>query len=368
MSKILSRKKNLQSCSVTIYDIAKSLGLSHTTVSLALRRSPKVKEKTRELVEKAAKRLGYRPNQNARCLKQGYLNRIALIIPVRGNYVDLIIRFDELCTDHGYEAVVMNLSTDPEKVKNTFEHILQSGFAAVAAFVWNFSEVSGILHEFSAQSRPIVILGPDSSFTPEPGFFSVRNSYYNAFKTLAERMIQLGHRKICFAYPGNVGYVKSYEKITQMIRELLKQVGTDYDPALIYRQTGPNTGLHDGYILGRTLHQKKPEVTACICIQDSAAIGLCRGLQETGIRVPVDFSVSGCGNWESTPYLGVSLSSVEMRFAEFAEKAWAYIYSRLQGGDEVMETAVLQAEAVIRESIGLAPQGVPLLLSAQKNS
>lgn len=355
MKKILSVRKSVSNCPVTIYSVARSLNLSHTTVSMALRGSTKVKEKTRQRVEEVARRMGYRPNQAARSLKQGYLNRIALIIPMQGNYMDLIMRFDELCTDHGYEAVIMNLSMDPRKVQKTFEHILQAGFVAVAAFVWNYSEVSGLLHEFSAQLRPIVLLSPDSSFIPEPGFFCVKNSYYDAFQALADRMIQSGHRKICFAYPDNVGYVKSYERIGRMIRERLSLSGSDFDPALPYRQSGINTGLNDGYLLGRTLGRRRGEVTACICIQDSAAIGLCRGLQEEGIRVPLDFSVSGCGNLGASAYLGVSLSSVEMHFVKFAEKAWEYIYSRLQGESSQAEAVTVQAEAVFRESITMAP-------------
>ncbi len=52
----------------SIREIARSLGLSHTTVSEALRDSPRVNPATRRRVQKAAKAVGYRPNPLAGAL------------------------------------------------------------------------------------------------------------------------------------------------------------------------------------------------------------------------------------------------------------------------------------------------------------
>lgn len=52
----------------SIREIARSLGLSHTTVSEALRESPRVNVVTRRRVQKAARAAGYRPNPLAGAL------------------------------------------------------------------------------------------------------------------------------------------------------------------------------------------------------------------------------------------------------------------------------------------------------------
>ena len=54
--------------SVTLKDIAKALGLSRTTVAMALKNAPKIAECTRQRVQKAAKELGYEPNPMATSL------------------------------------------------------------------------------------------------------------------------------------------------------------------------------------------------------------------------------------------------------------------------------------------------------------
>src|SRR4051812_19855777 len=45
-----------------IRKIAKAAGVSHTTVSLALRNHPRVSEQTKRRIQTLAKKMGYRPN------------------------------------------------------------------------------------------------------------------------------------------------------------------------------------------------------------------------------------------------------------------------------------------------------------------
>jgi DNA-binding LacI/PurR family transcriptional regulator len=53
---------------VTVYDIAEKLGVSHSTISLALRNHPGISEKRREQVKKAAKEMGYVPDPHLAAL------------------------------------------------------------------------------------------------------------------------------------------------------------------------------------------------------------------------------------------------------------------------------------------------------------
>ncbi|WP_439685509.1 HTH lacI-type domain-containing protein [Cupriavidus oxalaticus] len=66
---------------VTIRDVARSLNISHTTVSRALADSPKISEKTRQRVRQEAERLGYVPSASARNMRGRRSSLVGLVIP-----------------------------------------------------------------------------------------------------------------------------------------------------------------------------------------------------------------------------------------------------------------------------------------------
>ena len=66
---------------ITIYDIAKELNLSASTVSRALKENPVINIETRKRVLDCAKELGYRSNTFASNLRTQRTNTIGVIIP-----------------------------------------------------------------------------------------------------------------------------------------------------------------------------------------------------------------------------------------------------------------------------------------------
>lgn len=66
---------------ITIYDIAKSLEISPTTVSRALNNHTAVNEQTKQRIFRAAKEMGYRSNIFASNLRSKRTNNIGVIVP-----------------------------------------------------------------------------------------------------------------------------------------------------------------------------------------------------------------------------------------------------------------------------------------------
>ncbi|MEM1212201.1 MAG: LacI family DNA-binding transcriptional regulator [Planctomycetota bacterium] len=64
---------------VTIKEIAKSAGVSASTVSCALRDTGRISLKTREQVKSVARELGYRVNCSARATRSARFNCLSLI-------------------------------------------------------------------------------------------------------------------------------------------------------------------------------------------------------------------------------------------------------------------------------------------------
>ena len=100
---------------VTLRDIAKSLNLSHATVSFVLneRHDVAIPDTTRQRVFTAARDMGYRPNRAARALVMGRTQMIALASPGvhRAPYGELFERFVAAARLSGYETLLMDLGS-----------------------------------------------------------------------------------------------------------------------------------------------------------------------------------------------------------------------------------------------------------------
>ncbi len=345
---------------VTIYDIAEKAKLSHTTVSMALRNKESVKEETRKRVQLLASRMGYRPNQIALSLKQGCYRRIAFLTTDYGGFTEMIARFGKLCTDAGYEMVLMYLSSDPEKARRTFEHILQTGFAGIATFLYEYESVKDLLLEFTALKRPIALFGPPDDFIPTPGILPIDVSSEKAVSEITQYLVKMGHRRIIQTVPRQAINVSSYVRKAEIIQKILAASGTaDWDPSFLYDSDFPGKQLEAGYAVAEQLLQEKNRATACLCMNDLFAYGLLRGMKEHGIRIPEDFSVVGCGNTDMGTYAQTSMSSIELHYIDFADIGWDFISRQLSEPDfeTVPDKIMLNGKFIRRESIGPVPSG-----------
>ncbi len=103
---------------VTLRDIAKSLNLSHATVSFVLneRHDVAIPDTTRQRVFTAAREMGYRPNRAARALVMGRTQMIAVASPGvhRAPYGELFERFVAAARLSGYETLLLDLGSPVE--------------------------------------------------------------------------------------------------------------------------------------------------------------------------------------------------------------------------------------------------------------
>ena len=93
---------------VTIYDLAKVLGISASYVSKALNNHPLINKKVKETVKKKATELNYKHNSHAANLRQGSSKTIGVIVPHidRRFFSEAIAGIEEVCFENNHSLVI----------------------------------------------------------------------------------------------------------------------------------------------------------------------------------------------------------------------------------------------------------------------
>ena len=111
---------------VTIKDIPKEAGVSHTTVSRALRNYPALSNQTIERIKNIAKEMGYVPSVVARGLRTNQSLTIGVIIPHIGNPAcsSLLEGINDILQELGYALLVTTYDNDLDKAAQSVETLV----------------------------------------------------------------------------------------------------------------------------------------------------------------------------------------------------------------------------------------------------
>ena len=141
---------------VTIREVAKESGFSSTTVSIVLNNAPLsryIPAATKKRIERAAKKLGYRPNLFARSLRSKRSHTVGVMVfDMTDPYCTLILRGIE---NSLYQASYLPILTDVHNERSRFERYLEIALNFVAECFQrrDVDNVCGIV-EFSFDAEP----------------------------------------------------------------------------------------------------------------------------------------------------------------------------------------------------------------------
>ena len=102
---------------ISIKDIARLAGVSHSTVSRALRNSPLIPAATAERIQRIANETGYRASAVARSLVTRRTQTVGVVVtsiadPFNG---EVFAGIEELANQHGYSVVLANSQGNAER-------------------------------------------------------------------------------------------------------------------------------------------------------------------------------------------------------------------------------------------------------------
>ncbi len=298
---------------VTIRDVAKASGFSSTTVSIVLNDAPLARyipPVTKKRIERAAEKLGYRPNQFARSLRSKRSHTVGVMVfDMTDPYCTLVLRGIENTL---YQASYLPILTDVHNERSRFERYLEmlldrriEGLVVLAN--WLFLDIH-LLADLEKSSIPTALIGCELK-GDEMSSVIVDNEV-GGYIAL-EHLHSLGHRNIAFIR-GPKTLADSSPR-WRGIRNCAKSCGLELDARLIVDlpdSRDPLSSFEAGQKLTEELIKQKRQFTALLAFDDITAFGAIRALSKAGLRVPEQCSVIGFDDVAASALCTPSLTTI----------------------------------------------------------
>jgi LacI family transcriptional regulator len=313
----------------TMNDVARLAGVSQTTVSFVLNKTPNVSipEETRERVWAAVEKLGYRPNALAQGLRMQRSNIIGFItdeIAITPHAGKTIEGAQDVAWENDQILVLVNTKSNRQIEETAVEMLLER-------------QVEGILYA-TMYHRPVRV--PDAlrevptvlldCFVEDGSFPSVVPDEFNGGRTATEHLLKKGHRRI--GYLNNIDPIPATFGRFEGYQAALAAYNVPYDERLVCVEQSNSGG---GYRGALQLMQRPDPPSALFCFNDRMAMGAYDALRKLNLRIPEDVAVMGFDNQELiAAYLFPPLSTMELPHYQMGTWAVHYLLKMIENPGE----------------------------------
>jgi LacI family transcriptional regulator len=105
-----------------------------------------------------------------------------------------------------------------------------------------------------------------------------------------------------------------------------------------------------GYDAMKKLLNRNPELTAAFVASDNVAVGAIHAVQESGRKIPDDFSIVGFDDIPMSAHLGPGLTTIHVPAREIASQSCHLLMRIMQGEAPESRSITLSAELIVRNS------------------
>ena len=339
---------------ISIKSIAREAGVSHSTVSRALRDSPLVNQRTKERIQWLARELDYFPNSIARSLVTRQTQTVGVVVTTIADpfVAEVVQGIENRAHERGYSVILASSNSEPQREISAVEMLRGK---RVDAVIVTSSRVGALyLDILGTIGVPIVLI---NSHSEESGryTFSVGVDNRHGGYLATKHLIKLGHRRIAYV-SGAPDHSDNLDRLAGY-RQALDEAAILLDPALVIEGTGRADGGERA--LPMLIAVEEPP-SASFCYNDMTAIGLLCAARQAGLSVPGDLAIVGFDDIPFASYVYPALTTVAQPKVEMGEKAMEMALAlRTSEGveDAGVPNLVLQGQLVIRGSSGGVREG-----------
>lgn len=332
--------------SVDIKMLAKSLNLSISTVSRALRDSYEISHKTKARVREMAKELNYYPNPYASSLRKRSSRTIAVLIPEITNtfFARGIDGIESVAQEKDYHVLIYLTHENIEK-EIAFANHLQNG-RVDGILVSLSSETNNYDHFINLKNQGVPIVFFDRICEAIESSHITTDDFESGFAA-TEHLISRGCKKI--AYLDLSQYLSISNKRMLGYMDALKKHNLNYDERLVMRFTNDNEA-NEELISRMLLSPDRPD--GIFASVEKLAISTFNVCQNLKIKIPKQLKIIGFSNMEISSLLNPSLSTITQPAFEIGRQAALQLFRYVEKKNmhDTHEKIILKSTLIPRGS------------------
>ncbi len=331
---------------VTIYDLAKELNYSPSTISRALKGHSSISKKTTMEIKEVANRLGYRPNSLAASLRNNKSKTIGIMISrINRPFVSSIISgIEESARNAGYN-VIISQSTD--SYKNEIENAKALYDSRISGLVVSLSmetEKFNHFQQFLDSGVPVIFVDrvPEELET----YKIIINNYSAGYKA-TKHLIDQGCKRI--AHFAGAQHLNVYHERKKGYLDALIDNNIPIDKKLIINLE--SLSLEEGKKVTNALLDIPNPPDGIFSSNDTAGVSAIICAKKRGVKIPDELAIIGFNDDPLSSIVDPGLSTISHPAIEMGKLSAEKILAHLQNlQKDNVETTILDTELIIRES------------------
>lgn len=325
---------------LTIADIADTLGVSKTTVSRAISGKGRIGSETRERVLKYIDAHNYTPNVIAKSLAQNKTYNLAVVMPGDYELIDLpffqncIMGIQEIASSFDYDMLLTVCNNaDVTKLERIVRNRKVDGVILLRSFMDDVQ-----VEYLQEKNIPFVVTGSSNY----KGVVQVDNDHRAACRELTSILLMKRMKKLALI-GGNEEHVVTQSRLMGF-KDAFADSGTAVDESLIYMNLD-NPVLLDGKLDDII----KREVDCIVCMDDAICMEVLYKLRREGISVPDQIRVASFYNSSMLETHDPSITSLDFDAKELGMLVCRTLLDMIEG-QKVQKKTLLGYEVRLRES------------------
>lgn len=335
---------------VSIKDIARAAGVSHPTVSRALRGDPRISAETAERIRDLSNEMGYSPSAVARGLRTRRTRAVGLVVTTIADpfVADVVDGVEHTALEHGYSLILATSRSDPERelaVVRLLDERRVDGVIVAASRL-------GALYEphLATMGLPIVLINnqAESEYLYSVSIDDIKGAFI-----AVSHLARVGHRAI--GYVGCPARPRSHQHRQQGYRQALARAGLAPCRRWLVVDDGIADDVERGMLGMRRLLSIEERPTAVFCYNDMTAVGALNEVKRWGLGVPDDVSLAGFDDIREASLVTPPLTTIRQPRFAMGQEAMTMLLRLLDG--EAVHNVVFPPRLIPRGSVSSPADG-----------